>query len=53
MDSDDRPNYYETDFEKLPIMTMTVEILDSMICVDSFEANDLVNFKGNLASFEQ
>ena len=53
MTSDDRPNYYETDFEMLPIMKMKIEILDSMICMDSFDTNDFLNFKGNQAFFEQ
>jgi hypothetical protein len=41
LSSEDRPNFYETDFEKLPVMKMKFEVLDSLICIDSFDSNDV------------
>ena len=36
MTAEDRPNDFETDFEKQPVQNMKLEILDSLICFDSF-----------------
>ena len=36
LSSPDKPNDYETDFEKFPVQKMRLEILDSLICLDSF-----------------
>lgn len=35
------PNHYEDDFEKLPILKMKIEVLDSMICMDSFKSEEI------------
>ena len=50
--SEDRPNAYETDVEKLPIMKLKIDILDSMICMDSFEPADLVGYLESQALLE-
>ena len=51
--SEDRPNHYEADLEKLPVMKLKVELLDSMICMDSFEPADLVSYLKSQAFAEQ
>ena len=56
MTADDRPNDYETDLEKQPVQNMKLEILDSMICFDSFNpciaSNDFGStFAGDLDEF--
>ena len=53
LDSFECPNFYETDFEKLPILKMKVEVLDSMICLDSFKSEDVQDFMKNKEFFEQ
>lgn len=53
LDSFECPNHYETDFEKLPILKMKVEVLDSMICIDSFKSEDVQDFMKNKEFFEQ
>ena len=53
MDSFECPIAYETDFEKLPVLKMKVEVLDSMICIDSFKSEDVLNFLKNKEFFEQ
>jgi hypothetical protein len=50
--SEDRPNDYETDVEKLPVMKLKIDILDSMICMDSFEPADLVGYLESQALLE-
>lgn len=40
---DEKPNEYETDFEKFPVMKMKLLVLDSLICVDSFNVDLLQN----------
>jgi hypothetical protein len=35
----------ETDTEKLPEMKIKMEIIDSFICIDGFDTNELLDFK--------
>ena len=47
-DSEESPNAYENDFEKLPVWKMKLEVLESMLCVDNFDPRDVVEAKANL-----
>lgn len=46
--SEESPNAYESDFEKLPVWKMKLEVLDSMLCVDNFDPRDVVESKVNV-----
>ena len=46
------PNSWESDLEKVPAMKIKVEVLDSMICLDSFDVEDLIDVNMNKAFFE-
>jgi hypothetical protein len=44
MSSPDRPNDFEMDYEKYPMQKMKIEIIESLICIDSFEMDDFEKF---------
>lgn len=50
--SEDRPNDYEADFEKLPVLKMKLDIVESMLCVESYDPADLVAYLENQAFYE-
>jgi len=52
MTCEDRPNSYEADFEKLPVMQMKLDILESMICMESFDPADMARYRGSQAASE-
>jgi hypothetical protein len=44
---EDKPNEYEADYEKLPVLELKLSILDSMVCIDSFDPEDIVIYREN------
>lgn len=52
MTLEDRPNDFETDFEKLPPLKMQIELSDSSLCLESFEPLELANFRKQMAELE-
>ena len=41
------PNSWETDLEKMPALKVKVEVLDSLLCLDSFDSADLIDLHMN------
>jgi hypothetical protein len=39
--AEDLPNAFESDIEKLPFLEMKIDILDSMVCMDSFDPQEI------------